>query len=299
MLEKNQLYENMLKNMYEGVYFVDNERKITFWNKGAERISGFTSDEILNHHCYDNILNHVDNSGKQLCKMGCPLQKTITDGQIRETGIFLHHKEGHRVAVSVRTIPIYDKDEIAGAVEVFVDDSNKAELLRNLDEMKVIALYDQLTELPNRRYINTFFESRIRELRELNIPFGVLMMDIDHFKKFNDEHGHDVGDEVLKMVSKTFRSVFRKNDMIGRWGGEEFVAIVTGINQWELMEIAERARMLVANSKLRNNGKTLKVNISLGATLAKVGESQDEIMKRADEALYESKENGRNQVTLK
>ena len=298
MKEEFSLYKEMLDSFYEGVYFVDNSRTITFWNKGAERISGFTSNEIIGKHCYENILDHVDDSGKQLCFGGCPLSKTIIDGQQRETGVYLHHKDGHRVSVSVRAIPLLIDGNIIGAVEVFSDDKNQAEISKKIDELTTLALYDQLTELPNRRYLDSFLDNRLRDFKELGIPFALAMMDIDHFKIFNDTYGHDVGDLVLKMLAKTIKNLVRKNDLIGRWGGEEFLAIITGVSEEELKLILEKVRALVEKSVLRHENKPLNITISIGTTTASKEDTAASILKRADNALYMSKANGRNIVTI-
>ncbi len=114
-------YKSVLDNLFDGVYFVDSERKITYWNKAAERITGFFEAEVVNLSCYDKILNHVDETGKQLCLNGCPLAEVLKDGNLREADVFLRHKAGHRVPVSIRITPIYDGDRIVGAVEIFSD----------------------------------------------------------------------------------------------------------------------------------------------------------------------------------
>ena len=292
------LYKKILDELSEGVYFVDKERKITYWNKGAEEISGFKAEDIVGRHCYDNILNHVDDQGTYLCKNGCPLHKTIADGQERNAGVYLHHKDGHRVSVAVNTIPIYEKGEIIGAAEVFTDDNKRAKINKTLAKYKELALYDQLTELPNRRYIDTFLDNQLSDFKKLGISFAIIMIDIDYFKKFNDDYGHDVGDLVLKMVAKSLKDIFRRNDLIGRWGGEEFLAILKDTSPADVKEIAERTRILIEKSVLEHNGKDLNVTISLGATLVCEHDSAISIQKRADEALYKSKETGRNRVTI-
>lgn len=292
------LYKKILDELSEGVYFVDKERKIIYWNKGAEDVSGFKAEDILGRHCYANILNHVDDNGKFLCNDGCPLHKTLLDGQERNAGVYLHHKDGHRVSVAVNTIPIYEQGEIIGAAEIFTDDNKKARLNKTLAKYKELALYDQLTELPNRRYIDTFLEHQLSDFKELGISFAVIMIDIDHFKKFNDDYGHDVGDLVLKMVAKSFKDIFRRNDLIGRWGGEEFLAILKETSLEDIKEISERTRLLIEKSVLGYNGKDLNVTISLGATLVCKHDTALSIQKRADEALYKSKEDGRNRTTI-
>ena len=291
-------YEKMLQNIYEGIYFVDINRKITFWNKGAESISGFSAEEVLGKHCYDNILNHVDDNGNNLCFGGCPLHKSIDDGKQREAAVYLHHKDGHRIYVSVRTLPIEEYGKIVGAVEVFVDNSEKFEIIRDLERFKEIAMVDQLTGLPNRRYLGTYLESKMNEYNSLGIEFGVAFFDIDCFKKFNDTYGHDVGDEVLKMVSKTYSSALRKSDIAGRWGGEEFVAVFAGIDESGLEKVSEKIRMLIEKSMLRSHEEDLKVTISIGATMVREGDIIDEIVKRADKLMYKSKEEGRNRVSV-
>lgn len=298
MINESILYKEMLENMYEGIYFVDSNRMITFWNKGAERITGFKSSEIIGKYCFDNILNHVDDKDNHLCKGGCPLHKTIVDGIKREVGVYLHHKQGHRVSVAVRTIPLKVDNKIVGAVEVFVDDNEKAEINKQVNQLKMFALYDQLTELPNRRYIDSFINNRFKEFVELKIPFAVAMIDIDYFKRFNDQYGHDVGDIVLKMISKTFKTILRKNDLIGRWGGEEFLAVLTAVSEEELKKISEKVRALVERSVIRNEETPLNVTISIGSTMVQKGDTAKSLQKRADNALYMSKESGRNKVTI-
>ena len=290
-------YFEILNNLYEGIYVVNRDRKITFWNKEAENISGFTSAEIIGHYCYDNILNHVDEKGNALCIEGCPLHKTIADGETRETVLYLHHKKGHRVAVAIRTVPLVLQGDIIGAVEIFSDDSKQIEMMSRIEELQAVALRDHLTDLPNRRYLDSFLANRIKELKELDIPFSVAMFDIDHFKRVNDDYGHDIGDEVLKMVANTLRGAFRKNDIVGRWGGEEFLAIIPEINDNDLLLLLNKARILVAKSVFRQYEHLISVTISAGVTNADKDDTIISIQKRADEALYESKENGRNRIT--
>ena len=298
-MNNTNFYRNMLDNFYEGVYFVDCERKITFWNSGAEKITGFSAKEVLDSYCFDNILNHVDESGKKLCSEGCPLDKSIKDGQSRETMVYLHHKEGHRVKIFVRTRPIVEDDEIVGAVEVFVDDSEKVKLVSDLKELKMLAMYDQLTELPNRRYINSHLELEMKKYHNFNIPFGVAFIDIDHFKKFNDDYGHDMGDRVLQTLAKTFESVLRKGDLAGRWGGEEFIMIFSSIDIDGLRTVTEKIRMLVENSIIRKGKKNISVTVSIGATLINSDDDIDLVIKRADNLMYTSKKQGRNQVVVR
>lgn len=298
MLDAADFYKKMLDNTYEGVYFVDSTRQITFWNKGAERITGFNASEVIGHFCHDNILNHVDERGNKLCLGGCPLHTTINDGLIRETLVYLHHKNGHRVPVSVRAVPIQDGDVIVGAVELFTDESVKHEAIRDMEAFKVLAMKDQLTGVSNRRHLNAFLDSKLYEFKMLGMPFGVLMIDIDEFKIFNDTYGHDTGDEVLKMVSNTCLGMTRSTDLFGRWGGEEFVAVLAGIDVQMLQKKAEQMRVLIESSALRDTDQTMSVTISIGATMIGSVDTIQSMLKRVDGLLYKSKHEGRNRVSF-
>ena len=96
----------LLADISDGVYFTDQYRTIVYWNKKAERITGFSAEEVIGYHCHDNILNHVDDQGRSLCHSICPLAHTIKDRQPRASHLFLHHKQGHRIPVHVRTMPL-------------------------------------------------------------------------------------------------------------------------------------------------------------------------------------------------
>jgi len=169
----------------------------------------------------------------------------------------------------------------------------------SINELERLALFDQLTQLPNRRYIDTFLDNQIRDFQSLGIPFGVMMLDLDFFKRINDVYGHSTGDEMLKMVAGTFQSAMRKNDFIGRWGGEEFVAILRGVTHLELRTIAEKICRLVEQSGLKREGDYLRVTISIGATMVLPTDNSVTVVERADQALYDSKHEGRNRVTMR
>jgi diguanylate cyclase (GGDEF)-like protein/PAS domain S-box-containing protein len=290
--------EDLLNDLYEGVYFVDKDRGITFWNRGAERITGFSANEMLGRSCHDNLLSHVDEQGRQLCLTGCPLHDTLSDGKPRTAQVFLHHKLGHRVRVDVKIRPLFDQNKVIGATEVFSSAEPNDCSDAGMKEMERLALFDQLTQLPNRRYIDTFLDNQIRDFQTLGIPFGVLMLDLDLFKNINDTYGHNVGDSVLKMVAGTFQSAMRKNDFIGRWGGEEFVAILRGVSHLELRVIAEKVCKLVAQSGLKRGKDCLRVTVSIGATMILPTDNAYMLIQRADNALYTSKREGRDRVTV-
>ena len=292
-------YEKIIATLNEGLYFVDKNRVITYWNRAAEKISGFTADEVVGRSCADNILTHVDSDGNSLCLGKCPLAESMADGTPREAKVYMHHKDGRRIPVYVRISVLTDENgAVIGGVELFTDVSAQEANELRMKELERLALMDRLTRLANRNFIEKELQSRFEEKKRLNVPFGILFMDIDHFKNVNDTYGHDVGDEVLKFVAGTFSANVRPFDLYGRWGGEEFIGIVRNVNEKELQVIGDRIRMLVAKAYLFHEGKKLQVTISVGATRVKKEDTVESLIKRADTLLYKSKQAGRNRLTL-
>ena len=289
----------LLDNLNDGVYFVDSDRKIIFWNKGAERITGFTSFEVIGTHCSDNVLVHVDENGVNFCRAGCPLKAAMLGKNTTEEKVYLHHKEGYRVPVLVRGIPIYDESgKTVGAVEIFSENMHNNEMLLRIEELQNMVLLDPLTQVGNRRYIEMQLNAKFDEMIRFGWQFGVLFLDIDHFKRINDIYGHDIGDKVLKMVAMTLSKNVRSFDIIGRWGGEEFIILIANIDYEQLFSIANKLRILVEQSSLFIENDIIQVTVSAGAVLANIDDDVDKLLKTSDQLMYQSKSNGRNQVTF-
>ncbi len=296
---ESEFFRSLLDNFHDGVYFVDRDRLITYWNKGAERISGYSVGDTVGTHCFDELLRHVDDGGTRLCHDGCPLAATIADGAGREAELYLHHKHGHRIPVLVRVAPILGPDgSVVGAVEVFSDNSSKMSALQRVQELEKTAYVDALTGLANRPLTEITLRSRLEELSRYGWPFGVLFIDIDQFKAVNDSLGHAVGDVFLKAVANTLRGAARAFDLVGRWGGEEFVVVLANTDAARLAGVAERFRVLVQESVVTAGGAEHVVTVSVGGTQAVSGDSVETVVARADALMYNSKQSGRNRVTV-
>jgi diguanylate cyclase (GGDEF)-like protein/PAS domain S-box-containing protein len=289
----------IIDDLADGVYFVDPGRRITYWNHGAEKISGYSSDYVVNHRCYENILNHVDANGTVLCHTACPLASTIKDGQPRDALVWLKHKDGHRKPVRLHTAQVRDAEgRVIGGVEIFKDESEITHLSEEAERARHEALTDPLTGLPNRRFFDTALATRLENRARYGWEFGLLIVDIDHFKKVNDQHGHAFGDEVLKVVARTLHGAVRAGDVIARWGGEEFTVLVEASDVARLEEAAERLRVLVARSEVRRDEATQTIHVSVGGTLANSLDSAESLFNRADEAMRQAKRAGRDRVSI-
>lgn len=153
---------------------------------------------------------------------------------------------------------------------------------------------DHLTGLPNRHYAEWSFN----KMRQNFNSVAVILSDIDRFKKINDENGHNVGDEVIKMVSQKLNTGMRDHDVVARWGGEEFIIILPGAGLTKAKLIAERIRLAICNEPVELDDRTLSVSASLGVAELTPGQSLKDLVEDADKALYVAKENGRNRVEV-
>ncbi len=292
-------YKNVLDNLYDGVYFVDEDRRITYWNKSAESLTGYKSSEIVGEHCWDNILMHVDLTGNSLCHGPCPLARAMKEDRMLEQEVYLRHKDGHRAPVLVRASPLRDgKGQIIGAVEIFSDNTPRITLEQKVEELQKLALLDPLTELGNRRYAELTLQAKLDEMRRYDSRFGLLFIDIDHFKKINDTYGHETGDKVLQMVAKTLQNGVRSSDTVSRWGGEEFIAFIAHMDDRDLSPLANKLRMLVEKSDLHASQGSISVTISIGAAISKADDIMEDLVSRADQMMYKAKLSGRNRVVI-
>lgn len=293
------LHKSIVENLADGVYMVAPDRTIEYWNPGAERISGHTAQEVVGHKCFDNILGHVDAQGRSLCHTACPLALTMKDGEPRDVSIWLKHADGYRKPVRVRTSAVHDAEgRIIGGVEAFSDDTAMVQVAADAARARRDALTDELTGLPNRRLFDAALAGRLENLSRYGWRFGLLIVDIDHFKAANDDHGHAFGDAVLVTVAETLRGAVRVGDVLARWGGDEFTVLVEAPNGSDLLDTAQRLSALVARSEVRLGATSTHVHVSVGGTLAGLDDTADSLFTRADASLYLAKQTGRNRIEI-
>ena len=163
-------YKNILENLSDGVYFVNLDRQVTYWNRAATEISGYAAQDVVGHACHENLLVHTDAKGCLLCVNGCPLTAALGSANHQELQMYLRHRDGHRVPVFVHVSPMLDANgKMAGAVEVFRRDSERMAALERAAEMEQLALMDPLTSVGNRRYTEKSLAERADALVKLSV----------------------------------------------------------------------------------------------------------------------------------
>lgn len=172
----------------------------------------------------------------------------------------------------------------------------KNQLVEALDQIQIIATRDELTGLVNRRFMLDKIREEVQRAQRTSSPLLLAMLDIDHFKRINDKYGHQAGDHALQVFSATVQKNLRANDTLARWGGEEFVALLTDTDAPVGQLCLERVRAKVEEIEIPVGGGGLKITVSIGVTPLRHGETVEKTLLRADAALYRAKAQGRNQI---
>lgn len=298
-MKSAQFYLDIINQLPDGIYFVDKKREVQFWNRAAEEITGYTAEMIVGKQCQNSGLNHIDCEGRPLCTLNCPLFSTLVDGKQRRNQVWVRHRDGYRIPLRTNIFPVRKGDEIVGAVEIFTRDSPTVVGDNLIEKLTNIAMHDELTGLPNRRYLESFLSYRFDEYKRFGQDFAVLFADVDNFGAVNNTYGHEAGDMVLKNIAASLKCNVRRNDLVGRWGGEEFLGIYSIAALSEVPVIAERFRFLVDNTDVSSKGQTIHVTVSVGITTVYPEDTLETILDRADQLMYESKHSGKNKVTYR
>ena len=296
-LDNPEVYRSVLERLHAGVYIVDRERRIVFWNRGAEHISGFLSQEVVGRCCRDEILVHCDSNNVVLCQNACPLLETMRDGRTTEAEVFLRHKLGFRVPVHLRAIPIKDADgNVIGAAENFEEPRVTAGSERR--GTTAIVRADEITGLPNHGASKSAVEGAFENFKERQVAFSLLRVHVDGLSHFSVNHGPDAGSQLLRVVGQTLRNALRPGDFLGCWAEREFVGIVPIHRRRALFAVVKRLLALGSCAAITWWGDRLSLTLSFGLATVQAGDTVETLIARADRALDRSVDEGGNRFTF-
>jgi diguanylate cyclase (GGDEF)-like protein/PAS domain S-box-containing protein len=290
----NQRLHDMTAELAEGLFVLDEDGQVAFMNPEAERLLGWRREELADRKLHDLI--HLHDSEELLPGDQCGVMQALKDRTVcRRDGERFKRNNGSSFPVAYSASPMLLPDGRPAVVVSFQDITARKSLEKQLAEL---ATHDDLTGLYNRRELERLLEVETQRSRRYQRPLSVFMLDVDHFKQVNDDHGHDVGDQILRQLSERIRQNIRTADIATRYGGEEFVVILPETPLEEALEAAERLRTAVAGAPFPlTDGQALDIRISIGvACLAGEETGSPDIIKAADDAMYQAKQAGRNRV---
>jgi diguanylate cyclase (GGDEF)-like protein/PAS domain S-box-containing protein len=305
---------NALNTLSEGLIIIGEDERVLFSNDFLMKRLSLTVDNVVGKKASD--LGWVRKENDDEC---FPWLSLLAGGsEIQDAEIKYQTALGEQIVFKVKSSQIRGADtQIRGVIITFNDitelevknkelqrtlaqlKQGQQEIARQNNELKILSTRDPLTGCLNRRSFFEELDALIAEAEVDNLPLSCVMLDIDHFKAVNDNYGHSVGDQVIKMVVDKLMQVTRPTDLVGRYGGEEFCVILPGSVAAKAMAVAESMRLAVLSASTVTSSGELKITASFGVACL-VGQlvEASQFVDRADQALYDAKENGRNLVRL-
>jgi PAS domain S-box-containing protein len=280
------MYKGILEGLPTGVYVVDRDRRILMWNSGAEKLTGYLRQEVIGRLCRDDLRIHCDENQPCLCGARCPLQQTMHDGQPRTAKVFLLHKDGQRVPVTVCAVPVRDEEgTIVGAVECF----DKRSILPAADpvlrKLSRESSLDEPTGLPDRPATLALLRAHLESYEASPIPFGVAGIAVGALDLLRHRDGLNAVNAVMYATGQTLANALGPNDTIGRWSEARFLAVVTSCTAASLLSAASLMQRLVHLEGVPWWGDRLTVALSIGGTVVRPGDTAETLVDRADAAL--------------
>ncbi len=289
-------YERLLDSMHDGVAFIDENVCVTNWNRGAERLTGISGHSIDGKKWTPDLVRLKDERGKTIPDEECPVAHAMESRSQSFRRLSLLGRKKERVAIDVQISPVLRADGVAkGATMILHDASSQITLEERCEVLNEKATLDPLTKLANRAEFDRGLEAFVKLHYDEGNRCSMIICDIDHFKKINDIHGHQAGDEALILFAQVLQGHARSGDLVARYGGEEFVVLCADCDNATATRRAETLRKAVsAHPQPSLDGKC--VTASFGVTEVQAGDDGETFLNRADRALLQAKDSGRNMV---
>lgn len=292
-------YLHVLESLYDGFYLLDSDLRFVVWNRGTSRLLGQRSKSMIGRTWTSGLIKHGKADGSPMPDSECPVNQVIRTGRVMTSSLKLKNQSEQWIDVETQTVPLFDDEgNLCGVAEIFRDLSRTSRRPQEYHELKLAASRDALTSVANRGELETQLTVLINQwsTAEEPEPFSVIFLDIDFFKSVNDTYGHAAGDQVLVETAQLLQHETYSGELVGRYGGEEFVVICPGTNLKQAEEKAERLRRVLGRATFSGLGD-LTITGSFGVTEMEHGDSVSSLVRRADQGLYISKNRGRNRTT--
>lgn len=275
---------SLLDKAHDAIIVHDLDHRISFWNRSAQRLYGWTEREALGHSI-PGLMSHDEADFRRA------FEQALENGEW--VGEYLcRRKDGSALTVEASWTLV--RDQHGGPKSIFTIEADISDRKKMERELLHQARHDSLTGLPNRAYFYEQLEQAMKRGRRGGSWLSLLYFDIDKFKQINDNHGHDIGDEVIRIFAERIRGAVREADFMSRVGGDEFVLLLENLSTPACTEIVAAKLTAAMHAELVVSGLRLQVSTSIGIALYKPGMTVDELVRQADQAMYRAKRAGRN-----
>jgi PAS domain S-box-containing protein/diguanylate cyclase (GGDEF)-like protein len=292
-LQDPELFRTVLDSLRTGVYVVDRQRKIFFWNEGAEKITGYHRHEVVGHPSRDNVLAQCDDASCVLCGAVCPLTEAISQGKPTEAQVYIRHKAGHRVPVRLRVGPIRDRHgSIVATAASFDEERWGLELDVHDNNLAAHGCLDLTTGVPNHAFTQSHLRENLAFFEEYHLPFGILCIQVEDLEQLRATHGREAVEVMLHVVAQTMKHTLRPDGFLGRWAENQFLAIVTNCSRTELERLGQSVQKMASCSGIQWWDDLLSVNVSVDGDMVQLGDTMESLLERASSSLGKNSEKG-------
>lgn len=300
VLDDLELYKSILEKLPVGLYLVDTEERIRFWNEGAERITGYLSQEVLGKKCTDPFLTQEEQESKESGLVPpFPLLGAMRDGKTVRAQVSMRHRDGHPILVWLKAVPLRGADgHIIGAVKYFEPPGQAPPSNRRGNKLEEFGCLDIETVAVNHKYAETQLREHLETFVVHRLPFSVLAIQVDQLDALRAKQGAEAMHAVHRAVAETVANSLRPTDLLGRWGETEFLVVAAECNRKEVVGVAERLLKLIHRVEVEWWGDLLRVTASIGASSAQDLDTSESLVQRADEALRECVRQGGNRFVV-
>jgi PAS domain S-box-containing protein len=279
-LQDPEIFQGVLNSLHAGVYLVDRERKIIFWNEGAERITGYIRHEVLGRPCREDLLAYCDDAGNVLQGSSCPLVGALHEGRPREAHVYLRHKSGHRLPVRVWAAPVRGRDgSIVGASETFDEVTSVIPSDRHQSHLAMYGCLDTASGLPNHGFTLSHLRESLACHVEHHLPFGILLIQVEELQPLKQSRGREAVDAILHVVAQTVKHA-SLDTFLGRWSEDQFLAIVPDCSRVDLERAAHDIQHIVSRSAIHWWGDSLSVDVVVGRAMVEAGDTLESLLER-------------------
>lgn len=288
--------KKLIDNMHDGVLFVDSQCKILLWNTGAERLTGVSGTAACGRILLPNLLDMCNSREQRITNEECPIAHAVTTGVQWLGRVSVMGRQGRRVSVDLHAIPVRSVEgTVHGATVLLHDVSSEASLEEKCQALHAQVAKDPMTQVANRAEFDRMLINFVAAHQESSLPCSLIMCDIDHFKSINDTHGHQAGDAAIITFASLLKTMCRSGDLVARYGGEEFAVLCADCTNAAVARKAESIRKALSEIKHPCLGN-VSITASFGVTELQAGDTPETMLRRADRALLQAKDQGRNQV---
>jgi diguanylate cyclase (GGDEF)-like protein/PAS domain S-box-containing protein len=297
-LEDPSIYRAVLESLQIGIYFVDREQRIIFWNDGAEKITGYLRHDVVGSFCRQTSTGQNDTQRIVLSDAAETLTSALRDGRPAMGEISLRHKAGHRIFARVRAVPIRNAHgTIIGAAESIDESLSASEWDRRQSKLADHGCLDPATGVLTHDLIISRLREAVATYAETRVPFSILAVKVDDFERLRSSYGGAVITPVLRVIATSLENSLRPTDLLGRISESRFLAILAECGSPELPRAAERIKKTVNASEVQWWGDRWSVTASIGGAVVMPGDTLDSLLARAMKALERSVDAGGNRVT--